>query len=54
MKILMIGSLNILFPYEESEEEVLKKVNSSDLEYFGRSFNCEPMGGIEPVIIIRR
>lgn len=49
---IRFGSLNILFPYQESEEVVLNQVESRHLEYFGRSFNCEPMGGIEPVEII--
>jgi len=38
------GCLDILFPYGETEKNVLKKVVSSDLVYFGTCFNCEPMG----------
>ena len=38
------GATDILFPYQESEGEVLKKVTEKDLTFFGRKFNCEPMG----------
>jgi hypothetical protein len=38
------GSLDILFPYGESEEEVLKKVEAGHLCYFGNHFDCEPHG----------
>lgn len=38
------GSVEILFPYWESEETVLEKVSEKQLYYFGNSFNCEPMG----------
>uniref|UniRef100_A0A6H1ZSK1 Uncharacterized protein n=1 Tax=viral metagenome TaxID=1070528 RepID=A0A6H1ZSK1_9ZZZZ len=34
-----------LFDMDATEEEILSKVKSEDLEYFGRSFGCEPMGG---------
>ena len=49
------GSLNILFPYCESEDEVLKKVYARDLVFFGNKFDCEPMGDepIEPIYIER-
>ena len=42
------GSLNILFPYEEDKKGVLKKVQITDLVFFGRKFNCEPMG--DPIL----
>ena len=38
------GSTSILVPYGESEKEVLKRVLAEDLTYFGRRFDCEPMG----------
>lgn len=38
------GSLDILFPYGASKADVLKKVKANDIVYFGRTFNCEPMG----------
>lgn len=41
---LYYGSTEKLFPYEESEESVLKTVSEMDLTYFGEKFNCEPMG----------
>lgn len=48
------GSVEILFPYGESEESVLKKVSEKHLCYFGNSFNCEPMGtGVENLKIIK-
>lgn len=47
------GSLDKLFPYGESEEEVLKQVTQEDLTYFGSSFNCEPWGGECEVEIVR-
>ena len=39
------GSINKLFPYQETEKEVLKTVSESDLMFFGNKFNCEPSGG---------
>ena len=48
------GSVNKLFPYEETEKEVLKKVSSEDLVYFGTSFNCEPNGWSCDVEIIKK
>lgn len=38
------GSVNELFNYGETEENILKKVDTYDLCYFGDSFDCEPMG----------
>ncbi len=38
------GSVDILFDYGATKEEVLKKVIEKDLLYFGNSFDCEPMG----------
>jgi len=38
------GSVNKLFDYGATEEEVLKTITEADLCYFGTSFNCEPMG----------
>jgi hypothetical protein len=39
------GCVSKLFSYQESESEVLKQVNESDLMFFGNKFNCEPNGG---------
>ncbi|RLD59817.1 MAG: hypothetical protein DRI97_00010 [Bacteroidetes bacterium] len=38
------GSVNELFDYESTEEEVLKKVDTYGLCYMGDHFGCEPMG----------
>ncbi|ENI4487314.1 hypothetical protein ABXZ88_003186 [Vibrio fluvialis] len=38
------GSTEKLFSLDASESEVLAKVSVSDLDYFGSSFGCEPMG----------
>ena len=38
------GCLGKLFPYGESEKEVLKQVTAEDLCYFGNHFDCEPHG----------
>lgn len=38
------GSVNELFDYEATEEEVRAKVDIYDLCYFGTFFGCEPMG----------
>ena len=42
------GSTDVLFPYEENEAEVRRKILVDDLCYFGNHFDCEPMG--TPVI----
>lgn len=38
------GSVNELFGYEATEEEVLAKVDTYGLCYFGDHMGCEPMG----------
>jgi len=38
------GSVNELFSYGATEQEVLKKVDTFELCYFGTHFGCEPMG----------
>jgi hypothetical protein len=42
------GSVTELFSYGATEEEVLKKVTTFDLCYFGDHFDCEPMGSSIP------
>lgn len=42
------GSVNELFSYEATEAEVLKKVDTFGLCYFGDHFGCEPMGSSVP------
>lgn len=42
------GDVVHLFSWGATEEEVLKKVTTYDLCYFGSSFNCEPMGSSVP------
>ncbi len=42
------GSVNELFSYEATEEEVLKKVDTYELCYMGDHFGCEPMGTSVP------
>ena len=43
-KVNYYGSTDILFEYGNTEETVLKKIRVEHLTYFGRKFNCEPMG----------
>jgi len=38
------GSLDKLFNSVDTEQKVLESVNGDDLLYFGRDFDCEPMG----------
>ena len=38
------GSVNELFDYGDTEETILKKVDTFDLCYFGDHFGCEPTG----------
>lgn len=38
------GSVTELFDYSDTEETVLKRVDTYNLCYFGDSFGCEPMG----------
>lgn len=47
-KSIYFGSVNTLFNYEATEEEVNNYFldNIEELEYFGNSFGCEPIGGI--------
>ena len=46
------GDVNNLFTHSAKEEDVLLKVSSSTLEYFGRKFDCEPNGGKANVTIV--
>lgn len=47
-KKLYFGDVNNLFSWGTTEEEVLKKVETYDLCYFGDHFGCEPMGSSIP------
>ena len=49
------GSLDILFKYGTSEEEVLERITADRLVFFGNCDDCDPMGTdpIEPLNIIR-
>ena len=38
------GSVDKLFGWDVSKEEVLRKVTEKDITYFGTKFNCEPEG----------
>ena len=38
------GSTSILFDYSATEEDVKKKVELGNLEYFGTEFDADPMG----------
>jgi len=42
------GSVDTLFSHSDTEEFIVKyfKNNLEELEYFGRSFGCEPIGGM--------
>ena len=42
------GSVTELFNYDATEDEVLKKVDTFELCYFGDHFGCEPMGSSIP------
>ena len=42
------GSCEVLFSQDATEKEVLNKININKLVYFGKSFNCEPMGTKTP------
>jgi len=46
-KPIYYGSTDTLFHDEAEEEKVNNyfKNNTDELEYFGNSFGCEPMGG---------
>lgn len=41
------GCVDILFPFEESESSVKKKISVENLSFFGNFFNCEPVDGYE-------
>jgi hypothetical protein len=41
---IFFGSVDELFSWGATEEEVLKKVDIYNLCYFGTKFGCEPMG----------
>ena len=49
----LFGSLEKLFPWFTSEEEVLKTVDESDITYFGRKIDDDPMGSPIDVVIER-
>lgn len=38
------GSTDKLFSYQVTKEEVLQKISIHDLTFFGRKFDCEPIG----------
>lgn len=38
------GAVDVLFDKGATENEVLAKVTTADLTYFGFTFGCEPMG----------
>ena len=44
---IYVGSTETLFSFDATKKEVddYFKDNIQELEYFGRSFNCEPNGG---------
>ena len=48
------GSLDILFGFNSTEEEVLSKITEKDLCYFGYRFDCEPTGTAAGHIKIQR
>jgi hypothetical protein len=41
---LYYGSVDILFDYGASESDVMEKISSDMLLYFGRSLDDDPMG----------
>ena len=38
------GATDVLFESNDTEEDVLAKVNESDITWFGNTLGCEPMG----------
>jgi len=48
------GSTDILFDYDETEGNVLERVEAKDLTFFGNHFGCEPMGIPYDVQIIKQ
>lgn len=48
------GSTDKLFDYDATESKVLETITESDLTFFGRKFDCEPMGDpVDNIIIVR-
>ena len=48
------GSVEKIFNYNATEAEVLEKVTAADLVWFGKAFDCEPMGDPAAVIIVKQ
>jgi hypothetical protein len=46
------GSVEVLFAGDASEADVLAKIDANHLTFFGRSFDCEPMGTPASVLIV--
>lgn len=38
------GNTEILFDWDATEEDVLAVITEEHIQYFGGSFNCEPIG----------
>ena len=41
---LRFGSVDILFGGNDKPEDIIKKLEGTEIVYFGISFGCEPMG----------
>ena len=48
------GSTEKLVNYNDTKDNILSYISEEDLTYFGRSFDCEPMGDPVNNIKIRR
>lgn len=48
------GATDVLFSFEADEFEVLSKISTEDLTYFGNKLGCEPMGtSVNGLIIVK-
>ena len=46
------GATDVLFSYNVDEPEVLSRISTEDLTYFGNEFGCEPMGTAATGLVI--
>ena len=46
------GATDVLFSLNAEESEVLARISTEDLTYFGNKFDCEPMGTAATGLVI--
>jgi hypothetical protein len=46
------GATDVLFSLNAEESEVLARISTEDLTYFGNKFGCEPMGTAAAGLVI--